>query len=196
MEPLARRDRYTYKDYCDIPGEERYEVIEGILYQMTPAPSRRHQDLLGGLFTAFHNHLRGHACRVYCAPFDVRLPARGEKDDEAGTVVQPDISVICDPGKLDDLGCLGSPDLIIEIASRGSASRDYVKKLALYERHGVREYWVVHQDDRTVMVFTLNDSGEYGRPAVYSSEDTVKAGLFPDLAIDLASLFSEAPERP
>lgn len=194
MEPLIKRKKYTYKDYCDIPGEERYEVIDGVLYHMTPVPARKHQELLGGLFTAFHNYLRGHTCKVYCAPFDVRLPARGEEDDEIGTVVQPDISVICDHRKLDDRGCMGSPDLIIEIASNRSASRDYVKKLALYERHGVREYWVVHQDDRTLMAFTMNDRDEYGRPAVYSSEDTVRVGLFPDLAIDLSALFPEAPE--
>jgi Uma2 family endonuclease len=139
----------------------------------------------------FANYLKGKPCKVYDAPFDVRLPeTAGEIDDEIDTVVQPDIVVVCDHGKLDDKGCKGAPDLIIEILSPSSAERDLKEKFYLYQRVGVREYWIVNQTDNTVMTFKLTKEGEFGRPDMYGSRDKIAVPLLGDLVIDLAEVFS------
>jgi Uma2 family endonuclease len=184
-------DRLTYRDYLTWPEEERWELIEGVPYDMTPAPSRRHQKLVTDLTVQIGPYLKGKTCELYVAPFDVRLPAGDEKDEEVNTVVQPDLVVVCDPSKLDDRGCRGAPDLAIEILSPATAPRDHITKLALYEKHGVREYWLVHPTDKIVMVYRLGEGGKYGAPAVYSSEQEVKVGIFEDLAVDLKFLFRD-----
>jgi len=136
--------RFTYADYCTWPEEERWELIDGEAYAMAPAPARVHQDVVVAIAARIYGALGGTACRVYIAPFDVRLPDRDEADEVVTTVVQLDIAVICDPAKLDDKGCRGAPDWIIEVLSPATAAKDQIQKRALYERHGVREYWLVH----------------------------------------------------
>ena len=122
---------YTYKDYLEWPEQERWELIEGVAYNMTPSPSRSHQKISAALFNALYQYLKGKNCEVYYAPFDVRLPEGVEEDHQIKTVVQPDLVVICDPLKLDEKGCQGSPDLIMEILSPSTASIDYILKLDL-----------------------------------------------------------------
>ncbi len=163
--PLRNPDRHSYRDYRGWPEDQRCELIDGLAYAMAPAPSRRHQRLVGELFRVLADALEGSGCEVNVAPFDVRLPEGDEADDDIATVVQPDISVVCDPSKLDDKGCRGAPDWLIEVLSPGSAGHDQVRKLALYERHGVGEYWLVHPIDRVLTVYRLHD-GAYGRPLV------------------------------
>lgn len=158
---------------------------------MTPAPSRAHQGILGALFSSFYIYLEGKSCEVYVAPFDVRLPEINQSEMDGTTVVQPDLTVICDPSKLDDKGCLGSPDLVVEVISPSTAAHDYIEKLALYERWQVTEYWIVHPTDQTVMVFQLNDRREYGRPRIYARDHQVPVSLFPDLVIDLTKVFKD-----
>lgn len=188
----TKRDaRYTYADYLQWSDDERWELINGVAYNMTPAPSRRHQKISWELAQQIGAHLRGKKCQAYAAPFDVRLSAPGETDETTSTVVQPDLVVVCDPAKLDDRGCKGAPDLVIEILSADSAARDMKEKFLLYERTGVSEYWVVHPAERTVMVFRRGSDGMYGRPTNYASEDRVPAGVLPDLEIDLAMVFAE-----
>lgn len=182
---------YTYKDYLEWPEEERWELIEGVAYNMTPSPSRRHQKISMALANAIYQYLKGKNCEVYHAPFDVRLPEGDEEEDEIKTVVQPDIVVICDPSKLDEKGCKGSPDLIMEILSPSTASMDYITKLNLYEKNRVFEYWVIHPVDKIVMVYRLIESGKYGRAEVYSEEDQVKVRLFDDFVIDLKEIFKD-----
>ena len=110
--------KWTYTDYLTWPEGERWELINGVAYNMSPAPSRRHQELSGELFRQIANHLKGKQCKVYDAPFDVRLSTAGnESDNYIDTVVQPDIVVVCDPSKLDERGCKGAPDIVIEISS-------------------------------------------------------------------------------
>jgi len=190
--PRRKEDKkYTYGDYLHWPDEERWEIIEGVAYNMSPAPSRRHQKVLIALLNEFYNYLKGKNCEVYGAPFDVRLPEGDEREEEIKTVVQPDIAVICDKSKLDDRGCKGSPDLIVEVISSSTASLDYIEKLALYEKHGVKEYWIVHPIDKVVMIYRLGDDGKYGRAEIYAKNDRVKVGIFEDLFIDLQEVFKE-----
>jgi Uma2 family endonuclease len=125
------------------------------------------------------------------APFDVRLPKGNEKDDDIRTVVQPDLTVVCDRGKLDDKGCKGSPDLVVEIVSPSSFRHDVLTKLRLYEKAGVREYWIVYPGEKAVVVYKLNASGKYGEIEPYAAEDTLKVGIFDDLDIHLETVFAE-----
>lgn len=190
--PQQRKNgSYTYGDYLTWPPEEKWEIIEGIAYRLGPAPSRRHQKVVTALVGEFYNFFKGKDCEVYGAPFDVRLPSGEEKDEEIKTVVQPDIAVICDKAKLDERGCKGSPDLIVEVTSPGTASFDYIKKLALYEKHGVKEYWLVHPTDEIVMVYRRGADGKYGRPEIYARNDRVKVGLFENFYLSLEDIFTE-----
>jgi Uma2 family endonuclease len=193
MQPRAREtDRYTYADYQSWPDGERWELINGEAFAMTPAPTPTHQtievELLGQLVAYF----RDKPCRVFPAPFDVRLPRGDEADEAIDTVVQPDIAVVCDAAKIDRRGCRGAPDWVIEILSPSTAGHDQVRKLALYERHGVKELWLVHPDDRVVMAFRL-ESGRYGRPEIAETLGTTSPALFPDLGIDWALVFAKVP---
>lgn len=187
----ATKESYTYGDYLKWTDEERWELIKGVPYDMSPAPSRTHQKISGELFRQMANYLTGKTCQVYAAPFDVRLPDQAEKDEEISTVVQPDLVVICDQKKLDERGCKGAPDLIVEILSPCTAAKDLKNKFALYEEKGVKEYWLVDPTNQIVQVFTIEESGTYGRPAIYDSTDQVKVGIFPDLVIDLPAVFGE-----
>jgi Uma2 family endonuclease len=187
---MPQRDatRYTYRDYRQWHDDRRRELIDGVVYDMTPAPSRRHQDVLGDLHVLIHAQLRGTPCRVYLAPFDVRLPSPGQSDDDTQTVVQPDLAVICAPGKLDDAGCRGAPDWVIEILSPSTAAKDQVIKRELYERHGVREYWLVHPLDRVLTVYVLED-GHYGSARILAAEGETPVESLPGVRIPWAEVF-------
>ncbi|MCD5406806.1 MAG: Uma2 family endonuclease [Desulfotomaculum sp.] len=188
---LKSDKKYTYGDYLNWPGDQRWELIAGVAYNMSPAPARKHQGISGALFTQLYNYLKGKNCKVYHAPFDVRLPVGNEKDEDVQTVVQPDITVICDHSKLDDKGCRGNPDLVIEIISPATLRKDIKEKFNLYEQVGVKEYWIVYPLEKTVTVFKLDSSGKYGRPEVYAEEEQVKVEIFDDLIIDLAVVFED-----
>lgn len=179
---------YSYADYLTWSEDERWELIDGVPYNMTPAPTPKHQEILGELFRILANWLKGNRCRAYMAPFDVRLAGSEIPDSVIDKVVQPDISVVCDPQKIDDRGCLGTPDMIIEILSPSTFKKDLGIKLALYESSRVKEYWVVHPLDETVMVFRLQN-GQYGKPKVYSVPDEIPVELFEDFIIPLESVF-------
>jgi Uma2 family endonuclease len=186
---LKQHERYTYRDYQTWPENERWELIAGVAYAMSPAPNRWHQKILGELHRQIANYLVGKTCEVYAAPFDVRLPEGCEADDLTTTVVQPDISVVCDPTKLDKRGYRGGPDWIIEILSPATAKNDLAVKLRLYEKHRVREYWIVHPDLRIVMVYSGRADGKYGPHEVFEANETVPVGIFEDITIDLAAVF-------
>ncbi len=188
----ATKDLYTYGDYAKWPDEERWELIDGVPYNMSPAPSRIHQKILGELHKQIAVYLTGKTCEVYIAPFDVRLPKGDENDEQIDTVVQPDLVVVCDREKLDERGCKGAPDLAVEVLSPGTAGKDMKIKLALYERVGVKEYWLVDPSNKTVQVYQLETAGPYGRPGIYTDADQLKVGLFPDLTVDLSMVFKES----
>jgi Uma2 family endonuclease len=193
--PLKKDDDlFTYADYLTWPENESWEIIEGIPFDMSPAPTPYHQEILGNLFLEINKIPKDkrEKCKIYIAPFDVRLPEGNQKDEEIQTVVQPDISVICDPGKVDDKGCKGAPDFITEITSPATAKKDMKYKLLLYEKHGVPEYWVVHPEENLVMVYKLDEQRKYGRAEVFAKEDVIelklKEGADP-VEINLESVF-------
>ena len=185
--PVRDTVRHTYADYASWPDDERWELIDGIAYAMVPAPSRLHQEVVLELARQIANALLGSRCRAYVAPFDVRLARPNETDDQIENVVQPDVSVICDPSKLDERGCRGAPDWVIEVLSPNTAAHDQIRKRDLYERHGVREFWLVHPSDRLVMVYVLKHV-TYGRPMVRELEGELESTAVRGVKVDLSRL--------
>lgn len=181
---------YTYADYLTWPEDNPVELIEGIPHAMT-APTRFHQKIVVEVLRQIANYLVGKQCEVYTAPFDVRLADEKAEDMDIVNVVQPDISVICDKEKLDDKGCLGSPDLVIEVHSPSSIIKDQIKKLNLYEKYAVKEYWIIHPEDKIITVYQLDATQKYGRPSVYLFNQEVPVGIFQDLSISLKAVLNE-----
>jgi len=180
----------SYADYLTWPEDERWEIIDGIAYmQATPSPI--HQEILIGLSVQFHHYLSGKPCKVYPAPFSVRLTQDNEsKNEDIKKVVEPDISIVCDKSRIDSKGCKGAPDLIVEIISPSSVKMDRFTKFNSYEKAGVKEYWIVEPEGKLVSVFVLQANQRYGRPEVYSEEDKINVSIFPDLTVDLAPVFA------
>jgi len=174
--------RFSYGDYRRWPDDERWELIDGRPFNMSPAPTRGHQQLVLEIGRQLANQLDNAECEVYVAPFDVRLPEANDTDDEIENVVQPDVVVVCDPGKLDDAGCRGAPDWIVEVLSPRTAAKDQTAKLRLYEHHGVREYWLVHPTDRVLTIYRL-DGGAFGRPLVQPLSGETDCAALPGLRI-------------
>lgn len=199
--PQKRADRkYSYDDYCSWPEDERWELIEGTAYDMSPAPSWNHQELSGDLFFRFKSFLKKGNCKVFAAPFDVLMPKEPiENEGKINTVVQPDISVICDPGKRTEKGCLGAPDLIVEILSPSTSKKDLNEKFSLYENRGVKEYWIVDPGNKYIRIFHLMksedetykfDEGTLIPPANWRDENTTaESQLFKGFTVDVKELF-------
>ncbi|HNX76523.1 MAG TPA: Uma2 family endonuclease [Candidatus Rifleibacterium sp.] len=192
MAGLPKPEYYTYGDYCGWRDDQRREIIEGVPYNMT-GPSRQHAEISRELAFQFVSFFRGRPCQVYSAPFDVRLPRGNEADDEIDTVIQPDLLVVCDEQKLDDRGCRGAPDLIIEILSPSTASRDCIQKRSLYERHGVREFWVVDPANRIVTVYLPGADKKFGKPEIYGDTDKINVAIVEGLEIKLDEVFPPEP---
>ena len=190
---LDFKKRYTYADYLTWQFDEMVELIKGKIYKMSPAPGRRHQEVAGNLHLVIGNFLKKKPCQVFFAPFDVRLPLPPEQatEDKINTVVQPDISVICDLNKLDDKGCNGAPDWIIEILSPGTSKKDHNEKFDLYQHAGVKEYWIVHPIDEVVWSYALNAEGFYemARVKPFVKGEKVESNVLKGLEIDLEEVF-------
>lgn len=186
----AEEMRYTFADYLTWDEDDHIELIYGYPYMMS-SPSTEHQLVSGELFAQLHTYLADKKCRVIAAPYAVRLfEEASDRPEDVNTVVEPDLVVICDPSKMDRRGCKGAPDLVIEILSPSSRRHDRIVKLDLYQRAGVREYWVVNPEDRTAQVMLLKDS--YLLPVEdYGREDMAKVNILEDCAIDLSKVFSE-----
>ena len=181
-EALAHANIYTEEDYYNLPENVRAELIDGQIYYMA-APSRIHQKILMFLSKTIANYIdsKDGSCEVYPAPFAVKL---FEDDDK--TVVEPDISVICDPNKLTERGCTGAPDWIVEIVSPSTSSHDYIRKLNLYAKAGVKEYWII--DPRTEKVFVYHlDQADVNADS-YTFQDKIKVNIYDDLWIGFAEL--------
>ena len=179
---------YTYADYYKWRFEERVELIKGKIFKMSPAPNRFHQELTRDILLALSNFLQGKQCQVYMAPFDVRLPKKSNDDKDIITVLQPDVCVVCDPSKLDYRGCIGAPDIIVEILSPGNNSKEMKNKYEVYEYAGVKEYWVVSPQNQTFLVHTLQD-GKFQLSPVKVPGDVVTSALLPGFSLDLTELF-------
>ena len=179
-----KEEHYTYADYCAWDDGKRWELIEGVAYAMS-APLRVHQDISREMLLQFGNFLLGKPCKVYAAPFDVRLNADAADD----TVVQPDLLVVCDRSKLDDKGCKGAPDLVVEILSPSTAGYDRIVKFLQYLKAGVKEYWMVYPEEKNVQVCVWKD-GQYFMMA-YAETDTIPVSVLPGLEIRLPDVFAE-----
>lgn len=188
-----RDDEYhTYGEYLTWPDDLRCELIDGEVYLMAPAPSLPHQDVAGEIFRQLANALSEQPCRPYISPVDVRLPKHDEADESVDTVVQPDVLVVCDESKTDRRGIRGGPDLVVEVISPGTAGHDQVRKRRIYERSGVREYWLVHPIDRVLTIYRL-EGDRFGPADVRVLEGETPVGILPSVAIDWSTLLARLP---
>lgn len=192
--PLRDHQHHTYSEYLTWPDDVRYELIDGQAITMAPAPNLDHQDIVGELFYQIRQQLEGKPCRPFIAPVDVRLPRGDEANDDIDTVVQPDVIIVCDPGKLDRRGVRGAPDWVAEVLSPSTAAHDQVVKRRLYERAGIPEYWLVHPSDRTLTIYTLRD-GAYGRPDIFELKESTRLQTMPELEIAWNALVERLPKR-
>ena len=185
---------YTYADYLTWKFSEFVELIKGKVLRPMSAPVPIHQQYLVNLTSEIHQFLKRQPCRVYAAPFDVRLTRSLENaDTQITTVVQPDICVVCDLTKIDKRGCLGAPDFIIEIVSPGNLKHDTKTKFDLYEEAGVLEYWVVFPGEKTVLAYLLDEQGRYQVAAEYAEPGPMPVAVLPGLAIEWSEIFEELP---
>jgi len=182
---------YSYADYMQWKFKERLELFRGKIYKMG-APNTLHQVVGGKLYNEFYNYLKGKFCRVFIAPFDIRLPIKNKKkDNEITTVVQPDVCIVCDPSKVDERGVCGAPDLVIEILSPGNSKKEVRDKYELYEEAGVKEYWVVNPTEQNLVVFNLTAEGKYGNARMYTNGDKLEAKVLPGYVIDVTEIFTK-----
>lgn len=181
---------YTYADYFKWKFEERVELIKGKIFRMSPAPSRLHQKLSNYINFQLYRHLLGKKCEVYTAPFDVRLPRKSSDDKEIYTVLQPDVCVICDPKKLDKRGCIGAPDIVVEVLSPGNNAKELKNKYEVYEEAGVKEYWIVSPQDCYFLQYKL-ENGKYSPSKMLTIGDVVTTDILEGFVLDLTALFAE-----
>jgi Uma2 family endonuclease len=187
---------YSYADYLTWQLNEAVELIKGKILLMSPAPNVKHQRISWRLSGVLFNYFVDKGCNAFTAPFDVRLYDRTKSllaNKEITTVEQPDICVICENSILDEQGCNGAPDWIIEILSKGNSKKEVKTKHALYAESGVKEYWLVYPYEEVIHQFVLNDNlSQYQLVNSYAGDDVATPVLFPDLAIDLPALFKDA----
>ena len=189
--------RYTYADYLTWLDGEARELIHGFIQKMSPAPRLGNARVSKNIYRHLDSYIMRNQCKceVFYAPFDVRFPKHGETgNDKIDTVVQPDICVVCDASKLDELGCCGAPDMIVEVLSPSTTKKDVTEKFALYEEYGVKEYWIVHPKEKAINVFLLQEDGKYNAGIIYELEGATKplkvpVYIFDNYLIDLNDIF-------
>jgi len=182
---------YSYANYLTWFFDDRVELVKGKVNKMSPAPSPLHQEISANIFSVIHNYLKGKPCKTYYAPFDVRFPKESKADKDIHTVLQPDICVICDPKKIDAKGCIGAPDIVIEILSPGYNKMELLHKYDIYEEFGVKEYWVVSPGDKTLLKYTLNVKGGYQPSKLFTLSEKVYSEVLPGFELDLDAVFED-----
>ena len=187
---LNLNNRYTYADYLTWFDNKRRELIDGFISLMA-GQVRKHQEVSIKLASRLFNFLENKKCKVYSAPFDVRLPKNEKTEDsKIYNVVQPDIFVVCDLNKLDEKGCMGAPDLIVEILSPSTSKRDLKDKFFLYEKSGVTEYWIAYPNEKTINKFVLSSkNNKYELKGMFVEDDTISPSMFPDLIMEITDIF-------
>ena len=187
---MPQPELYTFADLLSWNEDSRTELLYGTPMLMAP-PTRAHQHAVMELSAQLHDYLKGKKCRVYPAPFAVRPFAQaGDSPEDTDTMVEPDITLVCDPDKLDDLGCKGAPDLVIEVLSPSTERHDRFVKFNLYERAGVREYWIVNPQSKTAQAFVLEE-GRYAARDFGTAEDKMPVSVLTGCLLDLAPVFGE-----
>lgn len=180
---------YSYADYLKWKFEERVELIRGKVMKMT-APNRKHQDVSRELMFVFTSYLKEKQCKAYNAPFDVRLPKFDKiKNEEIITVVQPDACIVCDVTKLDDKGCIGAPDLVVEILSPGNSKKEIRLKYEVYEEAGVKEYWIINPVEENIAVLLLNKEEKFEGARLYATGDIIHSNAVNGLTVNLSDIF-------
>jgi Uma2 family endonuclease len=190
---LDMNKRYTYADYLTWMDDVRRELHDGFIKLMSPAPSSKHQEISTNLSGICWIYLRNKKCKIYHAPSDVRFPKnqKSHDDKQVYTVLQPDLYIVCDLSKIDARGCLGAPDMIIEIISPKNPKRDLKDKFDIYQEHGVREYWIVNPNDENINVFVLGEDGKFHLTGMYAEDDKIPVHIFNgDLQVDLREVFT------
>ena len=187
---LDLKGTYTYADYLMWHFKERVELIKGKILTMCPAPNSYHQEISGNLYFELRSILKNQNCKLFAAPFDVRLINYKESTDDTKvqTIVQPDLCIICDTNKIDVQGCIGAPDLIIEILSKGNSKKEMDIKYDLYEENGVLEYWIVNPSEKTIFIYVLKD-GKYIGTKPLIEDSTLKSPTFPKLTFEVKEVF-------
>lgn len=185
LSQLDLNGSYSYADYLTWKIKERIELIKGKIMEMSPAPTRVHQKISRKLVAEFLKAFEGHSCEFYFAPFDVRFL---DDSGKVKTVVQPDLCVVCDPTKLDEKGCLGAPDLVVEILSPGNSKNEMKHKYTLYQEQGVKEYWIVNPHEQHILIYVL-ENGEYIGIQPVIEGDVVTSPTFPTLSFNTANLY-------
>ena len=182
--------QYTYADYLTWRFTDRVELIKGWIKKMSPAPNMTHQKISFNLCVEIGTFFKTNHCKVFAAPFDVRLINKRKSTDNSqiSTVVQPDLCIICDENKLDENGCIGAPDWIIEILSPGNTKKETQEKFSLYEENLVKEYWIVQPGDQNILVFDLIHD-KYQLRKIFTNEDVVPSRIFAELHINFADIF-------
>lgn len=178
---------YSYADYFSWKFQERVELLKGKIMQMSPAPSRLHQTLQAKIGTKLYNFLENQSCQMFYAPFDVRLE-RVKDDKKVQNVVQPDICVVCDITKLDDRGCSGAPELIVEILSPGNTKKEMKYKFELYEAAGVIEYWIVDPSEKVIFQYVL-ESNQFTNHRPLIEDDTLYSVAIEGFSMPLSKIF-------
>jgi Uma2 family endonuclease len=183
---------YSYADYLLWQFQERVELIKGKIFEMSPAPSRKHQVVSRVLNRFLDRYFENYSCGLYDAPFDVRLInfKKSTDDKKVFTVVQPDLCVICDESKLDDRGCIGSPDLVIEILSPGNSKKEMGVKFNLYEENLIKEYWIVDPTEHSIFVYSLKNKKYIGLKPCIDGE-RITSPLFPELDFEIEKIFEK-----
>ena len=190
-EPNATYGYYSYADYLTWPMDLVAELIQGRLFKKAAAaPNRIHQRVSLKLSVKLYQFLEGKTCQVYEAPFDVRFPKDSKEDHRIFDVVQPDICVVCDPSILDQRGCIGSPDLIVEILSPGNSKLELKQKFDLYESREVKEYWIIQPEHQTVMIYTWVN-GTYVPSHLFTTGDVIESDVVQGFKLDLEEFFSD-----
>ncbi|TAN68106.1 MAG: Uma2 family endonuclease [Methylobacter sp.] len=198
LSQLDLNQTYSYADYLTWQFDEAVELIRGKIMLMSPAPNVNHQRISMKFSYSLFKFFKDKECQVFAAPFDVRLYNRKQSvlaNQDIYTVVQPDLCVICDPGKLDSRGCNGAPDWVIEILSKGNSKREMDVKYALYAESGVTEYWLVYPYEQAIYQFVLDDNNVYQLNKMYANNGIAVAHLFPDLVIDLSEIFESLDDE-
>jgi len=181
---------YTYQDYLTWKFKDRVELLLGRIFKMSPAPNVRHQQVSMKLTKGWLLALEEKPCQLFAAPFDVRLPV-SRQEGNRDTVVQPDLCVIFDENKLDEQGCNGAPDLVVEILSPGNTHREMKEKFELYEASLVREYWIVDPTREDVLVYYLNEQQKYIGSKPFVAGEQIISWLFPDLEMKIEEIFAK-----